>query len=307
MTRVFVQDLGGRKTSSRNAFVRVEGGHHEGMNHFAPGCKLNPPLPGHCRIVCIDTKKFHWCSIESAASHSFALPQNGGKAKGIVRTFFANHCDWADVLIDRGRCFGHHKSCFRAKRALENSLWNRSKMRRPYVVYQDRSAETPSGCDPVPGWLTQECVYKNLCQCHLVGTHYQGWCRAGSLYSNVVCRRFQLFEGRSDCTGGMVEYDRLPWNYLNRNAKNREIATGLSWIVMHVLRDTPPSVPPRGESMVCALTCRKRKPKCERSRRDGIMRRLDEGITRRYFKYQERMRRAEESDNEEAYEEESIP
>ena len=36
---------------------------------------------------------------------------------------------------------------------------------------------------------------------------------------------------------------RLPWNYHNRNAKNLEIATGLSRIVMHVLRDTPPSVP----------------------------------------------------------------
>ena len=207
------------------------------------------------------------------------------------------------MLIVRGRCFGHHKNCFRANRVSENLLWNWSKMRRPYVVYQDRNAEILSGGDLVPGWLTQGCVYTNLCQCHLVGTHYQGWCRVGSLYSNVVCRMFQLFEGRSDCTGGIVEYGRFPWNYLNRNATSREIATGFTWIAMHVLSDTPPSVPPRGEPVVFAFTSRKRKPKWERARHEGITRRLNEGMIRRYAKYQERMRRAEESDSEESSEE----
>ena len=80
MPHTFVQNLGGRKTNIRNAFVRVEGGHHEGRNYFAPGCKLNSPLPGHCRVVCIDTKKPHWCSIDSVSFHSFAWPQNIGKA-----------------------------------------------------------------------------------------------------------------------------------------------------------------------------------------------------------------------------------
>ena len=99
-----------------------------------------------------------------------------------------------------------------------------------------------------------------------------------------------------------MEYNRLPWDYHNRNAKNREIATGLSWIVMHVLRDAPPSVPPRGEEMVSVLTSRKRKPRWERARHEGIARRYNERMTRRFG----RRRYIEESDSGESSEEESI-
>ena len=68
---------------------------------------------------------------------------------------FANHGDWADVLIVRGRCFGYQRNCFRgANSVLENLLWNWSKMRRPYVVYQEGKLAT-NDCDPVLGWLTQ--------------------------------------------------------------------------------------------------------------------------------------------------------
>ena len=49
--RTFVQNLGGRKTDTPYSFVRVDNGHHEGRNYFAPGCRLNPPLPDCCRIV----------------------------------------------------------------------------------------------------------------------------------------------------------------------------------------------------------------------------------------------------------------
>ena len=59
--RTFVQNIGGRKTNTINSFVRVKGGHHEGKNYFASGCRLDPPLLGYCRIVYIDTKKLHWC------------------------------------------------------------------------------------------------------------------------------------------------------------------------------------------------------------------------------------------------------
>ena len=59
---------------------------------------------------------------------------------------------------------------------------------------------------------------------------------------------------------------QLPWNYHNRNAKNLGIVTGLSRIVAHVLGDTPPSVPPRGEPIVFVLTSRKRKPVWESAR-----------------------------------------
>ena len=91
-----------------------------------------------------------------------------------------------------------------------------------------------------------------------------------------MCRRFQLLEKRYDCKGGTAKFEELAWDYLNRNAKNREIATGLSWIVMDVLRDALPSVPPRGEPMVSVLASRKRKPKWERVSLEGVRRRRRE-------------------------------
>ena len=180
--------------------------------------------------------------------------------------------------------------------------------RRPYVVYQEGDVSTDC-CDPVPGWLTHECVYWYFCKCHLLGTHYQGWCRPGALYSNVVCRRFQLFDRRCECSGdAVVSESQLPWDYHNRNARNLEVATGLSRIVMHVLRDTPPSVPPRGEPMVFVLKSRKRKPVWGRARHKGIQRRYLEKLYRRDRRL-ERERRigyVVESDGEECSEEESI-
>ena len=103
------------------------------------------------------------------------------------------------MLIVRGRCFSTHKFCFRANRVLENLLWNWSKMRRPYVVYRGGNDGT-GDCDLVPAWLTHECVYKGFCQCNLVGPRYNDWHHLGALYSNIVSRRHQLFEGRRGCS-----------------------------------------------------------------------------------------------------------
>ena len=105
--------------------------------------------------------------ICSVVFHSFAWPQDVGKARSIVRTLFVNHCDWVDVSIVRGRCFGRHRNCFRANRALDKLLWNWSEMRRPYVVYmEDNMAISPG--DFVPYWF-RTYKYRNLCQCHLLG------------------------------------------------------------------------------------------------------------------------------------------
>ena len=197
--RTFVHNLVGRKTNTWCSAIRVKGGHHEGRNYFAPGCKHNPPLPCYCRIVYIDTCKLSWCSVDSVAFHSFVWLRNVGKAKGIARTLFTNHCDWACVLIVRGRCFSSSKVCFRANRALEKLLWNWSSMRRPYVVYQEGN-EAIGNCDLVLAWLSHVCVHKGFCQCHLVGSRHQGWHHPGALYSNVVSRRHQLFEKRCGCS-----------------------------------------------------------------------------------------------------------
>ena len=279
MTRTFVQNLGGRKTNTPKSFVHVDNGHPEGKDYFAFGCTLNPPLLDYCRIVYIDTNKFHWCSIDSVAFHSFVWPQDVGKVKSIVRTLFASHCMWADVLIVRELCFGTHRDCFRANRVLENLLWNWSKMWRPYVVYQEGKMAN-SNCDLAPGWLTHECVYRDFCQCHLLDYISDDWHRPVSLYSNVVCRRFPLFERPCGCSH---DNWRFPLG-CGRNIKNREIAIRLSWIVMHVLTDTPPSVPRRGEPMVFVLTSKVRTPKWGRERLKGIKRRhrIKEEIDREF-------------------------
>ena len=152
-----------------------------------------------------------------------------------------------------------------------------------------------SDCDPIPGWLTSECVYQDLCQCHLLGSHPKDWHRPGALYSNVVCRRFRLFKERCGCS-------HVGWQFplgCGRNIKNREIAIMLSRIVIHVLRDMPPSVPPRGEAMVSVLTSRERKLHWERERLRGIRSRSNkkDDYWRGYV---------DESDGGESSEEESI-
>ena len=67
-------------------------------------------------------------------------------------------------------------------------------MRRPYVVYKE-GLDGIRGGDPVPAWLLRECVYKNICQCHLVGSRRLGWHRKGALYSNVASVCHQMYEG----------------------------------------------------------------------------------------------------------------
>ena len=159
---------------------------------------------------------------------------------------------------------------------LQILLWHWSGMRRPYVVYQGGNIGIAGVCDLLPGWLAKECVYKDLCQCHLVGLRPQGWHRPGALYSNIVCRRSQLFERPCGLS-------HVGWKFLigcNERTKNVEIAIKLSRVVMHVLTDVPPSVPPRDEPLVFVFTSRERKPKWERARLRGIKRRYLDKIYR---------------------------
>ena len=124
--RTFIHKLEGRTTNTWCSTIRVKGGHHQGRTYFAPGYIYNLPLPKHCRIVCIDICKLRWCSIDSAAFHSFVWPRNVKEAEGIARTLFTNHCNWAGVLIVRGRYFSSNKFCVRPNRVLEHVLWNLS-------------------------------------------------------------------------------------------------------------------------------------------------------------------------------------
>ena len=168
--------------------MRVKGGHPEGRNYCALGCTSDLPLRSYCRIVYLDTCKLRWCSIDSVAFHAFVWPRDVKEAKGIARTLFTNHCGLLDVLVVRGRCFSSNKFCYRANMVLEHFLWNWSKMQRPHEVYREGNGGI-TGSDPVPPWLTRECVYDDFCQCHLVSARHPNWHSPESLYSNVVCRR----------------------------------------------------------------------------------------------------------------------
>ena len=261
-SRAFIHNLEGRKTHTWCSSKLVRGGHHEGANYFALGCTSDLPLPKYCRMVCIDICKLTWCSVGSVAFLSFVWSRNGKEAKGISRTLFTNHCGWADILNVLSRCFSSNKVCYRANRVLDNLLWNWSKMQRLYVVYQEGN-DGIIGSDLVPPWLTRECVHRDFCQCHLVSVRHPDWHYPGSLHSNVVSRRHQLFERSCGCS-------QVPWPFpvgCNESTKNAEIATKLFRVVMDVLVDVPPAVPQRGAPLVSVLRTRVLKPKWERERR----------------------------------------
>ena len=273
---------GGRKANTPGSAVRVKCGHHVGSDHFAPGCNVDLSFLGRCHIVYIDTYKVHLCSTGSVCFHSFIWLRNVGTAKSIVRALFSNHCNWADILIVRGRCFGLLGVCFRATRVLEDLLWIWATMGRPYLVYQEGN-NTTLVCDPIPAWLIVECVYKDFCQCHIVGLRLDGRQHPGALYGNVVSRDHQLVGGRCCCLPAVFGF---PHGY-NTNIKIGEIATKLSSAMVQFLEDLRPSLPQRGEPLVSVLTSREHKPKWERVRFMGLKRRHIQRLKRRNAKFKE--------------------
>ena len=72
--------------------------------------------------------------------------------------------------------------------------------------------------DPVPVWLTHECVHKDFCQCQLVGT--KDLYHPGALYNNVVSRRHQLFEEHCGCSHVLWPFP----NCCNKNTANGKVA-----------------------------------------------------------------------------------
>ena len=71
---------------------------------------------------------------------------------------------------------------------------------------------------------------------------------------------------------------------------------------MHVLSDVPPSVPQRGEPLVCILTSGKRQPTWERARLRGIWRRR----VKRMMRSEEWSEDGSESDDDESSKVESV-
>ena len=110
--RTFIHNLEGRKSNAWCSTMRVRSAHHEGRGYYAPSCTYSLPFPRHARIVYIDTCKIRWCSVDSAAPHSFVWPRNVKELNGIARTLFTSHCDSVDVLIVRDRCFSSNQVCF---------------------------------------------------------------------------------------------------------------------------------------------------------------------------------------------------
>ena len=169
----------GRRSKTYGASIVVTGGHHYGTP-----CAHSPQLSS-ARIVYIDVRKVHWATIGGVAFQGSAWPRIAKKCKSIVRTLFANHCQWADVLVVRGRCFCSHSSCHAGNRILENLLWHWNTLGRPFIVYKEGSTHTGGGT-PVPKWLEgSRCYCSDFYQCNLVSQCEGAWHHPGQLYSNV--------------------------------------------------------------------------------------------------------------------------
>ena len=246
-TRIYVHGFNGRKSNVNGSIVRVKGGHHVGKNCFRLGCSDDPLLPLDCRIVYLDVGKLKWCSVDSVAFHSFKWLKDGRKAKRIVRTLSANHCNWADVLIVRGRCF-HYKDCYTANRILENLLWQRNDLKRLFLVYQEERIKYHRR-DVLPRWLVDDYTlrtHRKFCQCHFVHAEDKGWLRLGTLYSNVVRDLREMYANPCSC------FKHVGWRCprsCTHHSVNYEVAIGLSWIAMRALREAPPPVPQRSEKL----------------------------------------------------------
>ena len=246
-TRTYIHGFIGRKSIVNCSIVRVKDGHHVGKNCFRLGCGDHPLLPLDCRIVYLDVRKLKWCSVDSVAFHSFKWPKDGRKAKSIVRTLSANYCNWADVLIVRGRCF-RYTDGYTANRVLENLLWQWNGLKRPFVVYQQERIKYHRR-DILPRWMVGDYTlrtHRNFCQCHLVHVEGKGWHRPGTLYSNVVRDFGEMYANPCSC------FTRVGWRYprgCTHHSVNCDVATGLSWIAMWPLQKAPPPVPPRSEKL----------------------------------------------------------
>ena len=117
--------------------------------------------------------------------------------------------------------------------------------------------------DLVPAWLERERVYRNFCQCNLLGSRHASWHRYGSLYSNIVRLDYLKFGGYFH--GGYCK-QRPFLERCIKNIMNTEIAIKLTRMIIYALKDAPPSVPQRGEPLVSVLTSRKFEPHWERKR-----------------------------------------
>ena len=96
------------RTNTLDSVLRIHRcGRHQGKDCFVLGRKLRfpLPLPSHVRIVYLDIMEVIWCSIGGVAFHWLVWPRSAKAARSIARTLCTNHCNWADVLVIRGRCF----------------------------------------------------------------------------------------------------------------------------------------------------------------------------------------------------------
>lgn len=191
----------------------------------------------------IDVHKVKLCSVDGVAFHSFIWPTfDVRKVKSIARTLWINYCQWADILIIRGRCWSSLNNFFRSNRVSENLLWHWQDQRRPFVVYKEGN-DAIGGGDPIPGWLMScgYCACGDFCKCKLVGVEIsgrprfvngQGWHHPGMLYSNsgaVWHKCPQVF--RCDCRCSQVKTHH-PDRHCNRHTMNGLIAAKLTRTVL---------------------------------------------------------------------------
>lgn len=212
-------------------------------------------MPDYARIVYIDVRKVHWCSVGDVSFRSFVRPRIAREARSIMRTVFTSQCGWADVLVVRGRCFCSHKSCHAANRVLEELPWQWSKTKRPFVVYTDGSVELGGG-DLVLNWLNEGQNYDRVCQCNLVAGR-KHWHRPGKLYTNITDMKlaFEMDSTQLEPVGityiwacKCLHVDvkiHFPHKSCTKRSMNGQIVAVLCRATIEVLQKTPPKVPPK--------------------------------------------------------------
>ena len=276
-SRTLVYNLEGRRTNTSGSALFIDGAHHVGQNYGAssafPGSRSIPPLPSHVLLVYIDTCRLRWCSIGSVVFYSFVWPRRVREAKGIARTLFADHCNWAGVLVVRDRRFSSHNVCFRANRVLEHLLWILSRTNRPYIyiyiyiyIHIRRAmvqlVEVIQFRRGLRNSVHTKMLYNDVCQCQFVGRSNRGevrypqsqdWHHPSSFYRNVLGKQHQLFNGI--CR--YLHTTRFYTGGCNGNTMNTHVAIKLVRAMVHVLGDVPPSALARGVPLFSAFAVRR--------------------------------------------------
>lgn len=170
---IVVECCEGRRSKSCCSSFGIICGHHCGVP-----CACSPKR-NRVWMVRTDVMTIRWATIGGVAFHGFAWPRAATECKSIVRALFANHFQWADVFVVRGRCFCSHRGRHAGNRTFVNLSWGWSSSGRPSLVYKEGGTHIGGGYQ-VPKWFEgSQCHCSYFCQCNLVSQCQGAWHHPG--------------------------------------------------------------------------------------------------------------------------------